>query len=170
MQGTKVVTVDLLARSRGKGLSPSRSRVERQGQERNAKDSHLDFSFSREKSNEKEEKSREKGGVARTLFGTERQGYGQRPKEKSGVITTVVKGKPKTNASRSRSKIYNFEESEEPRLSPSRMQSNNDRLFKKSVDKLKKSFLFHGVRNNKDLTIRTLKEIGKNAKKRKDNV
>ena len=74
MQGTKVVAVDLLARSRGKGLSPSRSRVSRQEEERNSKDGHLDFSFSREKSNEKEANSREKVGVSRTLFGTGRQG------------------------------------------------------------------------------------------------
>ena len=100
-----------MARSRGKGLSPSRSRGLRQEQERSGKDSHLDFSFSREKSNEKDAKSREKGGVARTLFGTGRQGEEQKQRPKAGVITTVAKGNAKTNTTNTRPKIYNFEES-----------------------------------------------------------
>ena len=44
-------------------------------------------------------------------------------------------------------------------------ENNKDRVFKRSIDKIKTTF-FSGVRDNRELTIQTLKEIGKHAKTR----
>ena len=49
-----------------------------------------------------------------------------------------------------------------------RSNADNERLFKKSVDKIKRTF-FTGLRDNREVTIKTLKKIGENAKYRAEH-
>jgi hypothetical protein len=146
----KVVAVDLFGRSPKKSKSPPRALPARQT---GTGSDPYEFSFSKDKSPRHTEnsKNKERMKVAKNLFNSS----SQRAKSKAGATSHAPKW-VKGNESRTHRMHRN---------SPERKSPENEDVFKRSVDKLKKTF-FREVRNDRNLTIKTLKEIGKNAKRR----